>query len=77
VVLLVSTSLQGRPLQRISRGSSSCVTDQGREEYPPFSHAKVEPWHEKNIKIVLNCILKYSAGVESVLANNPPVFGVG
>ncbi len=30
-------SLQGRPRQRISRGSTSCVTHQGREGDPPFS----------------------------------------
>ncbi|MFM7905315.1 MAG: hypothetical protein ACKPA9_09195, partial [Microcystis sp.] len=41
------TSLQGIPLQRTSRGSSFCVTDQGREGYPPLSRANVEPWYQR------------------------------
>ncbi|BCU09924.1 hypothetical protein MAN88_04880 [Microcystis aeruginosa] len=56
------TSLPDYPLQRTSRGSSSCVTHQGREKNPPFSHGKVEPWQEKNIKMLLNCICKYNFG---------------
>ncbi|CCI02218.1 hypothetical protein MICAC_3110001 [Microcystis aeruginosa PCC 9443] len=48
--------MQGSPLQRISRGSSSCVTHQGREGDSPFSHGNLEPWHETNIKILLSCI---------------------
>ncbi|MFM8308112.1 MAG: hypothetical protein ACKN87_13955, partial [Microcystis aeruginosa] len=37
----------GYPLQGTSRGSSFCVTHQGREGDSPFSRANVEPWPEK------------------------------
>ncbi|REJ45635.1 MAG: hypothetical protein DWQ58_22685 [Microcystis aeruginosa TA09] len=38
--------MQGSPLQRISKGSTSCVTHQETEGDPPLSRSKVEPWNE-------------------------------